>query len=88
VTLDLQQEREVCEVMLSDAPYGRTRQFDLEVQVGGQWHKLAEGTTIGEELHLEFAPVKARLFRLNIRKAADTPTLAEFQLFDLPASMK
>jgi hypothetical protein len=30
---------------------------------------------------LDFPPVEARLFRLNIRKVGDTPTQAEFQLF-------
>ena len=81
VTVDLQSECGVGGAMLSDAPYHRTQSFDLEAQVGGEWKKIAEGTTIGDELHLEFAPVKARLFRLNIRQAGDTPTLAEFQLF-------
>jgi alpha-L-fucosidase len=84
ITVDLQAQREVNEAMLSDAPYGRTQAFDLEAQVGGQWQRVAAGTTIGGDLHLEFAPVKARLFRLNIRKASDTPTLAEFQLFAMP----
>ncbi len=79
--MDLQQECEVSEAMLSDAPYGRIQAFDLEAQISGEWKKVAEGSTIGSKLYLEFAPVKARLFRLNIRKASDTPTLAEFQLF-------
>lgn len=81
VIVDLQQECEVSRAMLSDAPYGRTQAFDLEAQVGGEWRKVAEGSTIGIKLNLEFPPVKARFFRLNIRKASDTPTLAEFQLF-------
>jgi alpha-L-fucosidase len=81
VTVDLQKECEVSQAMLSDAPYGRTQAFDLEAQVGGEWRKVAQGTTIGIKLYLEFPPLKARLFRLNIRKASDTPTLAEFQLF-------
>ena len=82
VTVDLQAKHEVSSVMLSDAPYGRTQAFDLEAQVDGDWKKIAEGTTIGEELHLSFPPVKAQLFRLNIRQSSDTPTLAEFQLFE------
>jgi len=81
VTVDLQEAGEVSEVLLSDAPYHRTQAFDLEAQVGGEWKKLASGTDIGDELRLDFTPVKARLFRLNIRQANDTPTLAEFQLF-------
>jgi alpha-L-fucosidase len=80
VIVDLQEEREVSEALLSDAPYARIRSFDLEAQVGGQWRKIAEGTTIGGDLHLDFPPVKARRFRLNIRQAADTPTLSEFHL--------
>jgi len=72
VTVDLQQECEVSEAMLGDAPYGRIQAFDLEAQISGEWKKVAEGSTIGSKLYLEFAPVKARLFRLNIRKASDT----------------
>ena len=87
VTVDLQTTQEVSAAMLSEAPYNRIEAFDLEAQVAGEWEKIAEanplveGTVIGEGLNLSFPPVKARLFRLNIRKASDTPTLAEFQLF-------
>lgn len=81
VKVDLQKECEVSEAMLSDAPYGRTQAFDLEAQTKGEWKKIAEGTTIGDKLYLSFPLIKAQLFRLNIRKASDTPTLAEFQLF-------
>jgi alpha-L-fucosidase len=81
VTVDLQSEREVDGAMLSDAPFNRTQSFNLEAKVGDEWKKLTEGTTIGKELYLDFKPVKARLFRVNIRKTSDTPTLAEFQLF-------
>jgi hypothetical protein len=87
VTVDLQTTQEVSAAMLSEAPYNRVLAFDLEAQVDGDWKKivevnpLVEGTVIGEGLNLSFPPVKARLFRLNIRKASDTPTLAEFQLF-------
>ncbi len=81
VTVDLQNECEICEALLSDAPYGRTQQFDLEAKINGQWKRIAAGTSIGSALHLDFPPVRARLFRLNIRKASDTPVVAEFQLF-------
>ena len=81
VTVDLQAAHEVSSAVLVDAPFGRTQRFDLEAHVGGEWTKIAEGTTLGEELHLSFPPVTAQLFRLNIRQASDTPTLSEFQLF-------
>lgn len=81
VTVDLGEDHEVDAAMLSEAPYDRTQEFDLEAKVGGEWKKITSGTTIGHELRLNFEPVKARLFRLNIRKANDTPVLAEFQLF-------
>ncbi len=81
VILDLQEEHAVAEALLSDAPYGRTQVFDLEAQVNGEWKKIASGTAIGPELRIAFPPVKARRFRLNIRKASATPTVAEFQLF-------
>jgi hypothetical protein len=54
----------------------------LEAQVDGNWKKISEGKTIGDRLEVEFEPVRARLFRLNIRRASDTPTLSEFQLFN------
>jgi alpha-L-fucosidase len=80
VIMDLQQDREVTGALLSDAPYGRIRAFDLEAEVGGAWTHLASGTTIGQQLTLDVTPVKARRFRLVIREAVDTPTLAEFQV--------
>jgi hypothetical protein len=81
VTVDLGNEVEVRQALLSDSPYHRTQAFDLEAQVDGKWKKIAEGNTIGDGLQMEFEPVRARLFRLNIRRASDTPTLSEFQLF-------
>lgn len=43
--------------------------------------KITSGSAIGNELRLNFEPVKARYLRLNIRKASDTPVGVEFQLF-------
>jgi alpha-L-fucosidase len=82
VTVDLGNEIEVRQAMLSDLPFHRTQAFDLEAQVDGKWKKIAEGKTIGDGLQMEFEPVRTRLFRLNIRQASDTPTLSEFQLFN------
>jgi len=80
VTVDLQAEREVSQVMLCDSPYIRTQEFDLEAKIGDEWKQIASGTTIRRELWIDFPPVKARLFRLNLRKTSNTPFLAEFQI--------
>jgi hypothetical protein len=59
----------------------------VEYQVGDVWKPLVTGATIGGEKTLDFAPVTARQFRLNILKASEVPTIEEFQLFP-PAEKK
>jgi alpha-L-fucosidase len=81
VTVDLQAEATVTQIRLSDAPYGRTQEFSVEAQVNGEWKEVAKGTVIGADLVLDIPPVRAQKFRLNIRKASDTPVVAEFQIF-------
>ena len=81
VTVDLQQEYSVGSIQLSDAPYKRTRKFDVEALIGEQWIRQVSGTDIGESLDLSFLPVRARQWRLIIRKSNGTPTLATFAIF-------
>jgi alpha-L-fucosidase len=81
VKVDLQAEHTVTDIMLSDAPFSRTQAFTVEAQVGGKWKQIAEGTTIGDGLVFSFPAVKAQVFRVNILKAKDTPTLSEIQIF-------
>jgi len=81
VQIDLGEDREVAAVLLDDHSYNRTRKFEVQAQVVGQWKTLVTGTTIGSKKYLTFAPVKARLFRLVIQEATDTPVVNEFQLF-------
>jgi len=61
--------------------FNRVQQFELQYKDGDQWRTFAEGTKIGQKLKLEFSPVTARYVRLNILKAAEGPTIWEFQLF-------
>lgn len=63
------------------AEYARVRKFELLVAQGEQWRSIHEGTTIGPEHEIEFAPVRARRVRLHVLEATDGPTLWEFQLF-------
>lgn len=81
VTIPLGRVVEIAEIMLSDAPYGRTREFDLEARIGGAWKRITSGTTIGAHLRVLASGVKADAVRVTIRKASDTPTLAEFRVY-------
>jgi len=81
VQIDLGEEREVEAAVLDDHSYNRTRKFAVQAQVAGEWLTLIDGTTIGSRKRETFAPVKARLFRLVIQEATDTPVVNEFQLF-------
>lgn len=80
VQIDLGEEHEVEATLLDDHTYNRTRKFEVQAQVGGQWKTLIAGTTIGSRKRETFPPVKGRLFRLVIQEATDTPVVNEFQL--------
>jgi len=82
VQIDLGEEREVEGALLDDHTYNRTRKFEVQAQMAGQWKTLVTGATIGSKKYLSFSPVKARLFRLVIQEAIDTPVVNEFQLFE------
>ena len=59
----------------------RIQEFVIEYQKDGQWQAAARGKRAGEDFEMKFAPVTAQVWRLNILKASDGPTLWEFQLF-------
>jgi alpha-L-fucosidase len=80
VVVDLGARYTVSGAVLSDAPYHRTKRFDLEARVGDEWIRVVSGTAIGSGRTVSFPEVEARQFRLNILEASDTPTLADFQL--------
>ena len=82
VQIDLGEEHEVGAVLLDDHAYNRTRRFEVQAQVAGEWKPLVAGTTIGSHKRESFPSVKARVFRLVIQEAIDTPVVNEFQLFE------
>ena len=82
VQIDLGEEHEVGAVLLDDHAYNRTRRFEVQAQVAGEWKTLVAGTTIGSHKRESFPSVKARVFRLVIQEAIDTPVVNEFQLFE------
>ena len=79
--VDLGNEVSVSAAVIQEG-WDRTRKFSVQYKVGDEWKNAAEGTTIGDDgLEMDFAPVKARVFRLNITESTDAPTIWEFQLF-------
>jgi alpha-L-fucosidase len=61
--------------------YKRVQAFELQFKDGDAWKTFHKGTAIGPRWTAKFEPVTARYVRLNILKAADGPTIWEFQLF-------
>ncbi|MBE3096218.1 MAG: alpha-L-fucosidase [Planctomycetes bacterium] len=59
----------------------RIQEFVIEYQKDGQWQAAARGKRAGEDFEMKFTPVTAQVWRLNILKASDGPTIWEFQLF-------
>ena len=62
-------------------PYDRIRKFKLEAKQGDQWQTFHEGTTLGEDFFVEFAPVTARYVRIEVLETTINPLVGEFQVF-------
>ncbi len=62
-------------------PYGRVQKFALQAKRDNGWETFHEGTTIGENLSVEFPPTTAQHVRLNLLETTDGPSIWEFQLF-------
>ena len=58
------------------------QQFELQYKDGKSWKTFYHGSKIGETLGVEFAPVTARIVRLNILETVNGgPTIWEFLLY-------
>ncbi len=90
--IDLGKETEISRAIVMEIGFPRTQQFAIECKRGDAWQPLVTGTTIAGRRVYDFAPVKARIFRLNINKASEVPTIEEFQLLapgaKLPAALE
>lgn len=80
VTINLGKEREVVEILLSDATYGRITAFELDAKVGSTWKTIHTGQGIGKSRSIPIDAVRTDSVRLRILGATDTPTIAEFQI--------
>ena len=81
--VDLGKPTEVSRVVIDELSYERVSKFAIEAkQADGSWKKLAEGGTIGAGKEIRFAPVKARVLRLNILDcSAEAPTIDEMRWY-------
>ena len=79
--VDLGEERTVNRAVLDEAMGRRVRKFELQQKVEDGWETFHQGSRIGSSVSIEFEPVTARHFRLNILEAVEGPTITEFQLF-------
>ena len=83
VTINLGSSYEIHGIFLSDAPYGRITDFELQALADGQWRTLRTGKRIGPSLKLPVEALAASAVRLRIKNATDTPTLAEFEVLGI-----
>jgi len=79
--VDLGKDSRIGRAVVKELSYHRTQEFAIEYQDAGTWKELARGTTLAGEQEFKFPPVSARHVRLHILKAADTPTIEEFQVY-------
>jgi hypothetical protein len=80
-TVDLQGESTLDQVMFSDAPYRRTREYSIELFSGGKWTQVGKGTETNFSGHavVKLNGVKASKIRVTIKNASDTPVIAEIR---------
>jgi alpha-L-fucosidase len=61
--------------------FQRKQSFELQYKEGDAWKTIVTGETAGHGYNGTFPPVTARVFRLNITKAQDSPGAAQLFLF-------
>ncbi|MBN2376280.1 MAG: alpha-L-fucosidase [Sedimentisphaerales bacterium] len=79
--VDLGEKINVNRAMIDEHSWDRVKKFELQYKIDSEWKTAYAGTTIGAEKSIEFKPVLAQYYRLNILEAVDGPTIWEFQLF-------
>ena len=86
IEVDLGAETTVGRAVVMELGFHRAQEFAIECQLASRsgdaaaWKELVRGTTLAGERTFDFPAVKARVFRLNILKANEVPTIEEFQL--------
>jgi hypothetical protein len=83
LAIDFGKPTTVNRALIDEGEWDRVRRFELQYKHEGAWKTIVSGTTLGAQKSLEFDPVEAQHFRLNILEATNVPTIWEVQL--LPA---
>jgi len=78
--VDMGEAKTFDRIVVLESPWNRTQKFELQYRDGNTWKTFHEGTAMGD-LRLQFKPVTARFFRLNILEATDVPTIWEVHLY-------
>ena len=78
--MTLEEPQVVVGVRLDEGQFPRIQKFSVEVQDDSGWVELASGTTIGSKKELLFAAHLAKVIRIKILEAVETPVIAEFDL--------
>ncbi len=81
LAVDLATPMTITRAMIDEGTWDRVRRFELQYKQGDVWKTLVSGTTLGPKKQLEFPPVLARQFRLNVLEAVEVPTIHEFELW-------
>jgi alpha-L-fucosidase len=81
IEVDLGAEMAISRAVVMEVAYPRTTKFAVDYKDGNAWKTVVAGATIAGRRVYDFAPVKARYFRLNILDAIEVPTIEEFQLY-------
>jgi hypothetical protein len=85
--VDLGAPTEIGRAVIDESSYPQASKFSFEAQMpDGAWKTVVEGGAMGANKELNFAPVKARKFRLHVQEAKlinahAGVTVNEFQLF-------
>ncbi len=82
IEIDLLKSKTITHAVIDEGDWNRVREFQLQALQDGDWKTVVTGTTLGPSKELTFAPVKAQVFRLNILKAVDVPTIWEIELLE------
>lgn len=88
VTLDLGKPTILDRIQLREpvALGQRIAKFSIEIELGGQWQEVANGTTVGVRRIVPIAPVQTSRIRVRLLNSLAPPLLSEVAAFATPTA--